>query len=843
MRDAAAQANFAEAFSATAAYAAGQIVTYTDGKLYRFTAYHSPGAWTGTDAEAVDVGGETFSILNTIAPSADTASIPFVVEGLGSVSYSDGTILSSSVYAYTNYIDVGAYSAINFKRVNTSLSASNTKFGVAFYDADKNYMYGQTAVSGASALGYSDAMLAVPSSCKFLRATIIANAATAGEFSISGDTRIADVIRRGENLWGYGDVSITSAGGTYFVFLDTPIPAGTYRIRANVIGTYGGNTTIQFSNTHTTAINSSSIITNVAMPVNEKTEATFTLSSPAYSIRFLAGPDLSTSGGYRATFQDMQILENTNTADTDYNVSAIDETVLRNLYGEDITDFSQQFVSGGFINTGSATADINSVTSSENYVHLVVPCTAGEQFVVVAFGQTSPRTWAFVDAAGNVLARSNALSGTQNNVALQPAELKAPAGAAHLVVNHYIYGMLGYNPQVFKMSANPAANAVAVATHKVPSKVSPAWKTKVVAAYDKYLVTYDNGILRKSADCGHTWTGGVDISALGIIKSYHMYATGTLAFFTHTQAYYTDDCVTYHTARCYEANGTTTYTPAELENFYTIFDVAERKFIGSQDMYVFGNYVVNGANTTPPTRVLLWYSVDNGRTYRIAYEFNLADTYAARHCHAVVYYKPEDVFIVCTGDSNATECRVLAFTYDTTTGTWSNSVLGGSSREYKWAYISIWGDELYFSYDNTPGTIAKCKYADIGDLTKHEVVLSGTTCDAIVPMIGQRGDMIVTQSHSRSDGSGTHVYPLSTNFDCRKVYYSSNRKDWAEIFIDPQIQDSYSGFSGFLPLTADGHFICGVHGGGGTTNWDKTPSVYLDDYVRLAGYNDAFKPL
>ena len=55
--------------------------------------------------------------------------------------------------------------------------------------------------------------------------------------------------------------------------------------------------------------------------------------------------------------------------------------------------------------------------------------------------------------------------------------------------------------------------------------------------------------------------------------------------------------------------------------------------------------------------------------------------------------------------------------------------------------------------------------------------------------------------------------------------------------------DGYTSVSGFLPITSDGHAICGAHNGGGTTSWGKLPSLYLDDYVRLAGFKNAFRPV
>ena len=43
----------ARAFSTGKAYAKGDLVLY-EGDLYRFTAAHAAGAWTGSDAAAVD---------------------------------------------------------------------------------------------------------------------------------------------------------------------------------------------------------------------------------------------------------------------------------------------------------------------------------------------------------------------------------------------------------------------------------------------------------------------------------------------------------------------------------------------------------------------------------------------------------------------------------------------------------------------------------------------------------------------------------------------------------------------------------------------------------------------
>lgn len=511
-----------------------------------------------------------------------------------------------------------------------------------------------------------------------------------------------------------------------------------------------------------------------------------------------------------------------------------------------IVDYSATYIRGGYIATSGSTADINTTVENAEYGHCIIPCEEGDRFMTASFGQSTPRKWAFLSEPDaetglcTVLKKADAMSGQRNNRFLNYVEIEAPRGSAYLVCNHRYYSELGYSPVVIKMSNDDTVNEIAKKNHTIPCRISPLTKRCIVAAYDKYLVKLESNKLSRSDDCGVTWGNEMSVSSIsGYITSYHLFANGSLAFFTNTKAYYTDNFETFSEAVCYEADGETVYTPATYENFFNNSEVAERKFIDGQDMYVFGNYVLTGLGET---RILIWYTIDGGHTYKIAYEFNLPSTYPARHVHTVNYYESKDLFICCTGDSNATECRVFAMEYDVENDSWSTTVLGGSSRNYKWAHLGIWNDEIYFSYDNTPGAVYKCKYDDIGDPTKWVAVLEGTDSDVLEVRFSARGEMIVTQSVSRSTGGASPSFSLSRYKSCRKIHYSADRKHFTEIFVDPQIVDSYTALSRVLPVTADGHLIAHAHGYD-RDNWNGTPSVYLDEYVRLAGFNDAFRPL
>lgn len=84
--------NFADAFSTSTTYAAGDYVIYS-GQLYRFTANHATGAWSGSDAEAVTVGEELTDLnVETTSLKEDIANIGLsVVDGKLSITYEEVT--------------------------------------------------------------------------------------------------------------------------------------------------------------------------------------------------------------------------------------------------------------------------------------------------------------------------------------------------------------------------------------------------------------------------------------------------------------------------------------------------------------------------------------------------------------------------------------------------------------------------------------------------------------------------------------------------------------------------------------------------------------------------------
>lgn len=356
----------------------------------------------------------------------------------------------------------------------------------------------------------------------------------------------------------------------------------------------------------------------------------------------------------------------------------------------------------------------------------------------------------------------------------------------------------------------------------------------IVATYGKSYVRNNNGTLQLSTDSGKTWNTGFDVSSVGLINNYHLYANGCIAFFTHQKAYYSENWESFSEAVVYEQDGVTPYVPSEKNNFFVSRSNKERKFIGNQDIYVFGNYVMTDEENT---RKCLYCSTDNGHTYKVIYEFNKEGSYYIRHVHNVIYDPNNDHFLCCTGDSGS---QSMIIQMDYSNGTWTFNRLA-NGIEFKWAGVQFYGEYIYYCFDVTPGKVMRCKYKDIADFSKHEVVLDNLPNDSIGLFIGERGDMAVTLSNGRSENRGNS--PFSESVDTRRIFYSKDRQHFTNFIGYNPGGYGLSLYYGFMSPNDDGRVLTGFKSYTvGMENWNRLPSMDIAEMVRKNGYPDAFKP-
>lgn len=129
-------------FNASTSYTAGQYV-YRNGVLYRFTSDHT-GAWTGTDAEVVTVGGEltgSKADLLQIQRRVYDKNILFTITG--KYINSAGGITNAPTYSCGDYIPVKSGDVIKYK-----LLVGNNTTAIGYYPSNTSLTGFEKIVSG-----------------------------------------------------------------------------------------------------------------------------------------------------------------------------------------------------------------------------------------------------------------------------------------------------------------------------------------------------------------------------------------------------------------------------------------------------------------------------------------------------------------------------------------------------------------------------------------------------------------------------------------------------------------------------------------------------------------------
>jgi len=177
--------------------------------------------------------------------------------------------------------------------------------------------------------------------------------------------------------------------------------------------------------------------------------------------------------------------------------------------------------------------------------------------------------------------------------------------------------------------------------------------------------------------------------------------------------------------------------------------------IDGKEIVVWGNYcnVLGGA-----VPVNIYYSVDGGKTVKLAYTFGVSPAYQqkgagpdqllgdpnndviARHIHCVSYNPDEDAFYACTGDHDEKdgdqlkhECHWLRGAYDWGKDEWDWQVVASDSMNtrYKSGGINFVDGRLYWCSDaNGPKPhdrgIFACDPKDLADQSKHTMLFNPT---------------------------------------------------------------------------------------------------------------------
>lgn len=160
-------------FSASTAYSKGDCVIY-NAVLYKFTANHSAGAWTGNDVEAIEVADRLNKISDSIGDLK--AAIEYIDSAIGAgfkvikgyYIEASGKIVAGSQY------DIFAFKVKNGGKINVLASTSALVY--AFYTDEPEI--GSTSYNGSRTVRSTEATaynLLVPSGTNWIAVRVLAN--------------------------------------------------------------------------------------------------------------------------------------------------------------------------------------------------------------------------------------------------------------------------------------------------------------------------------------------------------------------------------------------------------------------------------------------------------------------------------------------------------------------------------------------------------------------------------------------------------------------------------------------------------------------------------------------
>ena len=114
--------------------------------------------------------------------------------------------------------------------------------------------------------------------------------------------------------------------------------------------------------------------------------------------------------------------------------SAADDFTEKFVGVVEISERNATVTKGKYLRTGNATVDISTYTSSSAWICYLIPCAAGDKFIVNAQGGGQPRAWAFIkQSSGTTYDVMEPKAG--ESVTVQDLRLTAPTGAEYLVIN------------------------------------------------------------------------------------------------------------------------------------------------------------------------------------------------------------------------------------------------------------------------------------------------------------------------------------------------------------------------------------------------------------------------
>lgn len=363
-----------------------------------------------------------------------------------------------------------------------------------------------------------------------------------------------------------------------------------------------------------------------------------------------------------------------------------------------------------------------------------------------------------------------------------------------------------------------------------------------VFSIDKHVVKQVGSTLLLSNDGGVTYIKSVDYgSRITKLRFIYVFENGNLMIGDHKLLWYSHDWVTFTQTEITDIDGNTFVPTLRTDNYTVWAHDGFYQYINGQNVLLWSNYNFqenpNGA-TTAMRYAYNWFTDDYGKTVKCVFQYNVSipngwtSPLRARHGHGIYQHPDRSYFIGTCGDEPTdTDSSWLRIT-PKPGGGFDFDVIG-LGAVYKTNMIRFVGDSIYYSIDKTPGGVGVVKEAEMADVSKHRVLLSISNDTCGISM-NNKGEIVTT--HSKWVGT------LPTNL----IHYSNDfGLSWHALLIPPPLGSTNG--NGVYARGCQPN-ILGKVLMGSSPNYASTfeinefkPSIWIDNYIRDAGFPNAFK--
>ncbi len=352
--------------------------------------------------------------------------------------------------------------------------------------------------------------------------------------------------------------------------------------------------------------------------------------------------------------------------------------------------------------------------------------------------------------------------------------------------------------------------------------------SNLVTTWDNKYLAYNNSKLFLFQVLGNKiYLRSLDVPGVKKIKFAYIFESGNIIFCDYDNAYYShDNLLSFQKSSVLDADGKQ-YLASKHGNFFSL-GIDSRQIIKNKEIRVWGNYTNYGdwqPGVSRSEQIQVWYTVDEGKTIKIAYKFGYTTPkLICRHIHAVNMCPWDNTFWIQSGDMN-NECHWIQGKYNWEEDKWHWEVKasGDHMSYYKSTGFVFYDNYVFWADDSSDPEkhgIWRTAYSNLInkkiDTNRFEKILD--TNKEIAKLVGNKEGFMIASQYFKSDDNKYKIFVTANGGETWKI----SNTTFQIINIHPP-----NVFGQIL-----GNYFINQETFEAIHYWDGGPSIFINSYLK-----------